>query len=105
MIDEYYRRGDHDCVVGVADDHYDLGRYFGNQQIFFARSCGAIHVVLWIFIDVGEPSANRGGGFDISDRECGFVGRRAPAAASSLAGVTKQQLTDLVSQVELLGLR
>ena len=34
LIDEYYRRGDHDCVVGVADDHYDLGRYFGNQQIF-----------------------------------------------------------------------
>lgn len=105
LIDEYYRRGDYDSVVGVADDHYDLGRYFGNQQMFSPAVVAQSMLFYGSALMLVNPPRIGEAVLTFRAVSAGLSVVEPPAVASSLERVTNQQLTGLVSQIELLGAR
>ena len=102
LIDEYYRRGDYDSVVGVADDHYDLGRYFGNQQMFSPAVVAQSMLFYGSALTLVSPPRIGEAVLTFQAVSAGLSVVEPPAVASSLEGVTNQQLRGLVSQIELL---
>ena len=105
LIDEYYRWGDYDSVVGVADDHYDLGRYFGNQRMFSPAVVAQSMLFYGSALTLVSPPRIGEAVLTLQAVSVGMSVVEPPAVASSLEGVTNQQLTGLVSQIELLGAR
>ena len=101
LIDEYYRRGDYDSVVGVADDHYDLGRYFANQQMF-SPAVVAQSMFYGSALTLVSPPRIGEAILTFQAVSAGLSVVEPPSVASSLEGVTNQQLRGLVSQIELL---
>jgi hypothetical protein len=105
LIDEYYRRGDYDSVVGVADDHYDLGRYFGNLRMFSPAVVAQSMLFYGSALTLMSPPRIGEAVLTLQAVSAGMSVVEPPAVASSLEGVTNQQLTGLVRQIELLGAR
>ncbi|GIR69453.1 MAG: hypothetical protein CM15mP74_07040 [Halieaceae bacterium] len=105
LIDEYYRRGDYDSVVGVADDHYDLGRYFGSQQMFSPAVVAQSMLFYGSALTFVSPPRIGEAVLTFQAVSAGLSVVEPPAVASSLEGVTNQQLKSLVSKIELLGAR
>ena len=102
MIDEYYRRGDYYTVVDPADDHCDLGRYFGSQQMFSSAVVAQSLLFYGSALTLVSPPRIGEAVLTIQAVSAGLSDVEPPAVASSLEGVTNQQLRGLVSKIELL---
>ena len=105
LIDEYYRRGDYDSVGNVADDHYELDRYFGSQQMFSPAVVAQSMLFYGSALTFVSPPRIGEAVLTFQAVSAGLSVVEPPAVASSLEGVTNQQLKSLVTQIELLGAR
>ena len=88
LIDEYYRRGDYYTVVDPADDHCDLGRYFGSQQMFSSAVVAQSLLFYGSALTLVSPPRIGEAVLTIQAVSAGLSVVEPPAVASSLEGVT-----------------
>ena len=86
-------------------DHYDLARCFGNQQMFSPALVAQSMLFYGSALTLVSPPRIGEAVLTFQAVSAGLSVVEPAAAASSLEGVTNQQLTGLVSPIELLGAR
>lgn len=103
LADEYYRLGDYDQVIRFAGEHYNLRRYFGNDQMFSAALVAQSLLFYGSALTLVKPPRIGEAVMTFQALKDHLSLVEPVAARESLEQMTSQQLTRLVSQIEALG--